>query len=62
MRQVGVPFVNALEVTIVKVLYRFGLAASGAAVGMAVSAMVAGAQPPRQGPGPDTKRVVVTTR
>src|SRR5690349_19836557 len=27
---------------------------------MAVSAMVAGAQPPRQGPGPDTKRVVVT--
>ena len=43
-----------------KVLYRFGLAASGAAVGMAVSAMVAGAQPPRQGPGPDTKRVVVT--
>ena len=43
-----------------KVLYRFGLAASSAAVGMAASAMVAGAQPPRLGPGPDTKRVVVT--
>jgi tetratricopeptide (TPR) repeat protein len=62
VRQVGVPFVNALEVTIVKVLHRFGLSASGAAVAMAVSAIssVAAAQPPRQGPGPDTKRVVVT--
>jgi tetratricopeptide (TPR) repeat protein len=51
-----------LEVTIVKVLHRFGLSASGAAVAMAVSAIssVAAAQPPRQGPGPDTKRVVVT--
>jgi len=62
VRQVGVPFVNALEVTIVKVLHRFGLSATGAAVAMAVSAIssVAGAQPPRQGPGVNTKRVVVT--
>lgn len=45
-----------------KVLHRFGLTATGAAVAMAVSAAssVAGAQVPRQGPGPDTKRVVVT--
>jgi tetratricopeptide (TPR) repeat protein len=51
-----------LEVTIVKVLHRFGLTATGAAVAMAVSAAssVVGAQVPRQGPGPDTKRVVVT--
>ena len=45
-----------------KVLHRFGLSATGAAVAMAVSAIssVAGAQPPRQGPGVNTKRVVVT--
>jgi tetratricopeptide (TPR) repeat protein len=51
-----------LEVTIVKVSHRFALTAAGAAVAMAVSATssVAGAQVPRQGPGPDTKRVVVT--
>jgi predicted TPR repeat methyltransferase len=46
----------------VKVLHRFGLSATGAAVAMAVSAIssVASAQPPRQGPGVNTKRVVVT--
>ena len=44
-----------------KVLHRFGLTATGATLAMAVSAAaVAGAQVPRQGPGPDTKRVVVT--
>jgi lipopolysaccharide biosynthesis regulator YciM len=49
-----------LEVTIVKVSHRFALTA-GVAVAMATSAAsVAGAQVPRQGPGPDTKRVVVT--
>jgi lipopolysaccharide biosynthesis regulator YciM len=50
-----------LEVTIVKV-YRFALTATGSAVAMALSATlsVAGAQPPRQGPGVNTKRVVVT--
>jgi len=58
VRHVGVPFVNALEVTIVKVSYRFALPAVGVAVAMAAS--VAGAQVPRQGPGPETKRVVVT--
>jgi len=59
---VGVPFVNALEVTIVKVSHRFALTAAGVAAAMAVSATwsVAGAQVPRQGPGPETKRVVVT--
>jgi predicted TPR repeat methyltransferase len=43
-------------------LHRFGLSATGAAVAMAVSAIssVASAQPPRQGPGVNTKRVVVT--
>ena len=62
VRQVGVPFVNALEVTIVKVSHRFALTAAGVALAMAVSATssVAGAQVQRQGPGPDTKRVVVT--
>jgi hypothetical protein len=51
-----------LEVTIVKVSHRFALTAAGAAVAMAVSATssVAGAQVPRQGPGQNTKRVVVT--
>jgi predicted TPR repeat methyltransferase len=46
----------------VKVLHRFGLSATGAAVAMAGSAIstVARAQPPRQGPGVNTKRVVVT--
>jgi len=46
----------------VKVSHRFALTAAGAAVAMAVSATasVAGAQVPRQGPGQNTKRVVVT--
>ena len=45
-----------------KVSHRFALTAAGAAVAMAVSATssVAGAQVPRQGPGQNTKRVVVT--
>ena len=44
-----------------KVSHRFALTAAGA-VAMAVlaTASVAGAQVPRQGPGPNTKRVVVT--
>jgi len=43
-------------------VYRFALTATGSAVAMALSATlsVAGAQPPRQGPGVNTKRVVVT--
>ncbi len=45
-----------------KVSHRFALTAAGAAVARAVSATasVAGAQVPRQGPGQNTKRVVVT--
>ena len=43
-------------------VYRFALTATGSAVAMALSATlsIAGAQPPRQGPGVNTKRVVVT--
>jgi len=53
--------VNALEVTTVKVSHRFALSAAGLAAALAVSVTpsVAGAQV-RQGPGPDTKRVLVT--
>src|SRR4051812_40051846 len=60
-RHVGVPLVNALEVTTVKVSHRFALSAAGLAAALAVSVTpsVAGAQV-RQGPGPDTKRVLVT--
>ena len=62
-RQVGVPLVNALEVTTVKVSHRSALSAAGLAAALAVSAIpsVLGAQMRPQGPGPDTKRAVVTT-
>jgi len=54
--------VNALEVTTVKVSHRSALSAAGLAAALAVSAIpsVLGAQMRPQGPGPDTKRVVVT--
>jgi tetratricopeptide (TPR) repeat protein len=55
--------VNDLEVTTVKVSHRFALTAAGLAAAFAVSASasVAGAQSQmRQGPGPDTKKVLVT--
>ena len=44
------------------VSHRFALTAAGLAAALAVSAVpsVAGAQQRRQGPGPDTKRVLVT--
>jgi tetratricopeptide (TPR) repeat protein len=46
----------------VKVSHRFALSAAGLAAALAVSVApsVAGAQVQRQGPGPDTKRVLVT--
>lgn len=45
-----------------KVSHRSAFAAAGLAAALAVSALpsVVSAQPPRQGPGPDTKRVLVT--
>src|SRR4051812_36181148 len=60
-RHVGVPLVNVLEVTTVKVSHRFALSTAGviAAAAMSAAPSVAGAQT-RQGPGPDTKRVLVT--
>jgi tetratricopeptide (TPR) repeat protein len=53
--------VNVLEVTTVKVSHRFALSAAGLVAAIAVSATpsAAGAQV-RQGPGPDTKKVLVT--
>src|SRR5712672_2167691 len=52
---------NVLEVTTVKAPYRSALSAAGFAAAFAVSAIpsVASAQR-QQGPGPDTKRVLVT--
>src|SRR5215204_366006 len=62
-RQVGVPLVNALEVTTVRFSHRSALSAAGLAAALAASAIpsVLGAQMRPQGPGPDTKRAVVTT-
>ena len=69
VRQVGVPFVNALEVTTVKVSHRFALTAAGVAVAMAVSATssVAGAQVRGRGLGrtrreSSSRRSAVTSR
>jgi tetratricopeptide (TPR) repeat protein len=53
--------VNALEVTTVKVTHRFAISALGLAATAALVAVPSVAQAQmRQGPGPDTKRVVVT--
>jgi tetratricopeptide (TPR) repeat protein len=60
--QVGVRSINALEVTTVKASHRSALTAAGLAAAFAVTAVpsVASAQR-QQAPGPDTKRVLVTT-
>src|SRR3982750_2025460 len=60
--QGGVRKLNALEVTTVKAPHRSALTAAGLAAVFAVSAVpsVASAQR-QQAPGPDTKRVLVTT-
>jgi tetratricopeptide (TPR) repeat protein len=54
--------INALEVTTVKAPYRSALSAAVFAAALVVSAIpaVASAQRAGQGPGPDTKRVLVT--
>jgi tetratricopeptide (TPR) repeat protein len=59
---VGVRSFNALEVTTVKAPYRSALSAAVIAAALVVSAIpaVASAQRAGQGPGPDTKRVLVT--
>src|SRR3982074_722918 len=60
--EVGVRSINALEVTTVKAPHRSALTAAGLAAVFAVTAVpsVASAQR-QQAPGPDTKRVLVTT-